>query len=552
MKFNYSRQNLSAEEQSRQRILEIIPGLTSWLIIIGLALFSVFFPIAAIVLIIAFDFYWLLRLIYMTIFLLFSYSRLTLEKLTNWMERVRGIDDLDSYLFTLEQNLASADIKDRLSLDIHRKELLALKNSDHLPPKSSDIYHLIILPVAREPLEVLEPALASISLQDFPLKQMVVVFALEERAPEATKQAVYALESRYQKYFYALLTVVHPSGLPGEARVKGANATYAAKQAAQLFEQRGIPAENIIASCFDSDTVVGVNYFSCLTYYFMITPHRLRASFQPIPVYHNNIWEVPGFARVMESGSSFFQLIEATHPDKLVTFSSHSMSFKALVDVGYWPIDMISDDSAIFWKCFIHYDGQYKVVPMYVTLSMDVAAASTFWATVKNIYKQKRRWAWGVENFPIVARAFIRADHIPWLMRTRYLFKLFEGQVSWATWGFILTIIGWLPLIFASQQFKNSVVFYNAPQITSTIFHLASLSFIISVSISIALLPKQHIKFRWLRKIIFAIEWLMMPLILLFLSALPALDAQTRLLLGRHMEFWVTEKSRKTSSEKKS
>jgi len=69
----------------------------------------------------------------------------------------------------------------------------------------------------------------------------------------------------------------------------------------------------------------------------MICPDRLCASFQPVPVYHNNIWHVPGFARVVETGSSFYQLIECTNPEKLVTFSSHSMSFKALVEVNYWP-----------------------------------------------------------------------------------------------------------------------------------------------------------------------------------------------------------------------
>ena len=33
------------------------------------------------------------------------------------------------------------------------------------------------------------------------------------------------------------------------------------------------------------------------------------------------------------------------------------MSFKALVEIGYWPVDMISDDSAIYWKAYIHYAG---------------------------------------------------------------------------------------------------------------------------------------------------------------------------------------------------
>ncbi|MBI3601719.1 MAG: hypothetical protein HY209_02335, partial [Candidatus Omnitrophica bacterium] len=45
-------------------------------------------------------------------------------------------------------------------------------------------------------------------------------------------------------------------------------------------------------------------------------------------------------------------------------------------------------------------------------------------------------------------------------------------------------------------------------------------------------------------KIGHALEWLMIPLILVFLGTLPALDAQTRLMFGRYLEFWVSDKGR--------
>ena len=382
------------------------------------------------------------------------------------------------------------------------------------------------------------------AVRHFPLKQIVVVFALEERALPPVQSAVAELEKKYKDAFLDCITVLHPAVVPGEARVKGANVTCAAKQAATFFQNHQIPFENVIVSCFDADTVVSPNYFSCLTYHFMVCPDRLRASFQPIPVYHNNIWNVPGFARVVETGSSFYLLIEATNPEKLVTFSSHSMSFKALVDVDYWPVDMISDDSAIFWKAYIHYDGQYQVIPMYVTLSMDVASANNWWQTAKSVYKQKQRWAWGVENFPIVMRAFLRSKKIPLYEKLRLGFKLFEGHLSWATSGFILSIIGWLPVIFARREFAASVVYYNVPDIANTIFALGFLAICITIILSLSLLPKTKIRYRWLLKLGHAFEWLMVPFILVIFSALPALHAQTRLMLGQYLEFWVTDKHR--------
>ena len=182
---------------------------------------------------------------------------------------------------------------------------------------------------------------------------------------------------------------------------------------------------------------------------------------------------------------------------------------------------------------------------MYVTRSMDVAASHSLGATIKSIYKQKRRWAWGVENFPMVMRGFLQSPEISIYNKIRHTWKLFEGHVSWATWGFLLAIISWLPVFLSEYEFTNSVVYYNAPNITRTIFHLASSSLFISVLLSIGLLPKRKSKDRLRGKIGHALEWLMIPFILVFFSSLPALDAQTRLMLNKRMEFWVTDKKRK-------
>ncbi len=545
MRFDFTGNKLTGRERTLQRFFEIVPGATSWTIIIGLAILAFVHPLAAAVIIIAFYFYWLLKLLYMTLFLILSYLRLSVEKKTDWMERVRGLDRLDEYLGQLKKRPLTGDAREKVSLLCHRREVESLKGAGGDQPLSADIYHLVIIPVAKETREVVEPGIASLAAGTFPPKQIVVILALEERASGEVKKGAEQIRDVYRDSFFDILIVVHPDGIVGEARAKGANTTFAAKRAAEYFAERKIHFDNVISSCFDADTVVSPMYFASLTYYFLICPWRTRASFQPVPVYNNNIWDAPGITRVLEAGSSFFQLIEATNPQTLVTFSSHSMSFKALVEVGYWPVDMISDDSAIFWKAFVHYDGKYHVVPMYTTLSMDAVVADTWWQTVVNVYKQKRRWAWGVENFPIVMRAFLKKSGIPLMSRIKCGYKLFEGHISWTTWAFLLTIIGWLPAIFAGRDFSHSVFYYSAPRITGTIFHLATLSLITSIILSLLLLPEKKEKHPIFKRIGFALQWLLVPLTIIFLSALPALDAQTRLMFGRYMTFWVTDKKRK-------
>jgi hypothetical protein len=543
--FVFSGSKVTGQQKRLQRFFEIIPGLTSWVIIIGMFLLAFFYPLVAAVIIIAFYLYWLLRLIYMTIFLILSYFRLSTEKRTDWMQRIRGFDDIDGYLEQLKKAPLRGSAKQKISFLCHRKEVEDLKKAGGSRPLSKDVYHLVIIPVAKETKDIVEPGIASFASGAYPAKQIVVFLALEERASEEVKKGVDEVVSAYKDKFFDMKIAVHPDGIAGEARAKGANTTFAAKKAAEYFKERNIPFENIISSCFDSDTVVSPEYFASLTYYFLICPDRQRASFQPVPVYNNNIWDAPGITRVLEAGSSFFQLIEATNPARLVTFSSHSMSFRALVDAGYWPVDMISDDSAIYWKAYIHFNGNYRAVPMYVTLSMDAVVAETWWQTVKNVYKQKRRWAWGVENFPIVMRGFLANREISFLSKIKSGYKLFEGHISWTTWAFLLTIIGWLPAIFAGKHFTHSVFYYSIPRITSTIFHLASFSLITSIILSILLLPRKTERHPILKRIGFAFQWLLVPFTIIFLSALPALDAQTRLMLGKYMTFWVTDKVKK-------
>lgn len=546
MKFAFTRHNLGRREQRLERLFQILPGATSWCAILGMTAFSFLDPLHAAIVIIAFDFYWLLRLFYVTLFLLISYFRLSLEDRTDWNARIRELDLQIKHGFRRTPKEETSGLRQKFSHWLFRRQLMRLKKARSMPPAPSDeLLHLVIVPCVRETREVVEPGIVSFASGTFPCRRIMVVLAIEERASTEIIASAQALRDLYRDRFYDFVIVPHPDKLPGEARVKGANITYAGRFAENYLREQGVDFEKVIVSCFDADTVVSPNYFSCLTYYFLVSPDRYNASFQPIPVYHNNIWEAPGFARVLEMGSSFFQLTEATNSEKLVTFSSHSMSFKALVEIGFWPVDMISDDSAIFWKAYLHYDGKYRVIPMYVTLSMDVAAGASLWKSAVNVYKQKRRWAWGVENFPIVMRGFIADSKIPLRNKIRHGFKLIEGHLAWATWPFLLGIIGWLPALFAGKEFSDSVLYYSVPRITGTIFNLASLCLLITIVLSLSLLPRKKVKYSFWIRLGHAFEWLLVPAIAIFFSGLPALDAQTRLMFGRYMEFWVTEKTRK-------
>jgi hypothetical protein len=544
MDYFFSRAYLHDRAPRLARFFEILPGALSWGIILGMLALTLLDPVLAALFMVAFVLSWLLRMLYSNILLILSYIRLRAEQETDWLARIRSMADLEGYLKQLRAAAPETSFGRRLSARSHRRELEALLRSSDPPPLWSEIYQLVVFPIARESAEIFEPGVASIAASDFPGERILVILAVEERAPESCRQDALRVAAKYADSFLDLQVVIHPSGLPGEARVKGANATYAARKAAEYFQARGVSLKNVLISCLDADTVVSPRYFSCLTYHFLISPRRTRASFQPIPLYQNNLWEAPAFSRVLDMGSSFFQLLEATNPEKLVTFSSHSMSFQALVDVGYWPVDMISDDSAIYWKAFIHFRGDYRVVPMYTTVSMDITQAENWRRTVVNVYRQKRRWAWGVENIPLVMGAFLLIRGIPLLTRLKQAFKLFQTHISWTTWPYLLGIMSWLPAILLSREFTTSVVTYSEPRLLTIMFNLAFFGYLTYVALSQLFLPRSRGPREVRKRILHVFEWLLiLPLSILF-GAIPALDAQTRLMRGRYMEFWITVKKR--------
>jgi len=73
-----------------KRLLEIIPGAISWGTIIFFILFAVFNPAACAVIIIIFDFYWIIRTVYLTTLLLMAHLNCIKKKKGIGWQTARG------------------------------------------------------------------------------------------------------------------------------------------------------------------------------------------------------------------------------------------------------------------------------------------------------------------------------------------------------------------------------------------------------------------------------------------------------------------------------
>ncbi len=491
------------------RLMEILPAFLTWLTVVLMFLLSWKIPIAVAIFIILFDIYWLLKTIYLSFHLKSSFNRLKKNLKIDWLK----------------------------SLDLNQETA----------QKWKEIYHLIILPMYQEPYSVVKETFDRLAESNYPLDKFLVVLAIEERAGKQAQDVALEIEKNYGNKFFKFLISVHPDGLEGEIPGKGSNESWAAKKAkSEIIDSIGIPYGDILVSVFDVDTQVFKNYFGILTETFLTEKDGQFSSYQPVPLFLNNIYQAPALARIIGFSSTFWHLMQQSRAEKLTTFSSHSVPFKALCEIDFWQKNIVSEDSRIFWQFFLHFDGHWKTVPLFYPVSMDANVAPTFWGTMMNLYKQQRRWAWGSENAAFLFSGFKKNKKISFGKKIYWTFHLLEGYHSWATSSLIIFALGWLPIMLGGVSFGATLIAYNLPSITRWIMTLASLGIVSSAFLSMALLPPKPFEFKKINSLWYFFSWILMPATLIFFGSLPAIEAQTRLALSGKfsLDFWVTPKHR--------
>jgi hypothetical protein len=545
------------------RSLEIFPGLVSWAFILGPIVFSLFAPLYVAYFIIAFDLYWLIKAMRMSVYLVRGYRRLRYTQSLDWPLRLEWLQDPESFIKITDRRLrdftrnhpqaATVWQLSGTGWKLHRRyrqitaELTLLtdiqrRHATILNP--DEIVQVAIVSLYTEGREIIEPTIISLLASKYPAKQVMLIIAYEERGGEGAETIAKELVEQYGDRFAYAEAIKHPDNIPGEVLGKGGNITFAGRRIAAYIESQGIAAERVVVTTFDADNRPDPQYFAYLSYTYAINPNRIRKSYQPVPMYFNNIWDVPAPMRVIATGNSFWMVMEMMRPHRLRNFSSHAQPLRALIETDFWSVTTPVEDGHQFWRSFFAFDGDYEVLPLYMPIYQDAVLASTYRKTFINQYKQLRRWAYGVSDFQFVIRNDIRNKNIPLSSKIVHTWRLFEGHVSWATTTLIITFVAWLPL-FLNQGFTKYELAQQLPVIASYIQRVAIIGLLITVSISIISLPPRPERYTRRRTLAMILQWVMLPVTGILFNAITAIDAQTRLMFGRYLAFQVTEKSRK-------
>ncbi len=403
------------------------------------------------------------------------------------------------------------------------------------------VHHIIIIPTYKEPQTTLERTLEGLTKQTFPLERIHIMLSFEEREGEEARDKAKALQEKFGKYFGHLWATYHPD-IEGEVKGKSSNTSWGAKQAKKfLVDEAGLDIEFITITSEDADVIFDKQYFSALAFEFLNSEKRYNRIWQGWIRFYNNIWQVPAPIRVLSSIFSVTQMFILMRRDRLVNFSSYSSSLKMIDEIGYWDTDVIPEDYRLFFKAYFARKGDLEVDPIFLPIDADAAESTGWWSSMFNQYEQIKRWAWGVSDDAFIIRQYILAENIPLVDRTIRILKTIEDHFLWPVNWFAITIGALLPPLL-NEEFGRSVLGKTLPQITSGILTFSLLSLLVIFFIDMQARPPRPKHHNILHRLFQPLEYLMLPIIGFFFSALPGIDAHTRLMLGKYIEYKVTEK----------
>lgn len=482
-----------------QRALEILPGFVSWSLILFPFWGSLLIPTVVSYYVLAFSVYWLYRSATMAVLSLLAHYRIKASQRNDWL-------------------------KDAHSL-AHFK----------------DVHHVIIVPTYKEPQTTLERTLEGLLLQTFPHERLHVMLSFEEReGPDAVEKAK-NLKAKFGHQFGDLWTTHHPD-IEGEVKGKSSNTAWGAKEAKKALDKRGdVDLDYVTISSEDADVIFDPQYFAALSYEFLTSPKRYNRIWQGSIRFYNNIWKVPAPIRVLASIFSVTQMYILMRRDRLVNFSSYSTSLRLVHQIGYWDTDVIPEDYRLFFKAYFALEGDLEVDPIFLPINADAAESHGWWSSMVNQYEQVKRWAWGVSDDAYIIRNFILAENIPFMDRLIRTLKTVEDHFLWPVNWFAITIGALLPPLL-NEDFGRTIIGKTLPQVSSTILTLSLVSLVAIIFIDWQARPPKPEGYSWFRRILQPVEFLLLPVIGLFFSALPGIDAHTRLMLGKYIEYKVTEK----------
>ena len=111
----------------------------------------------------------------------------------------------------------------------------------------------------------------------------------------------------------------------------------------------------------------------------------------------------------------------------------------------------------------------------------------------------------------------------------------------WPVNWFAITIGTMIPILL-NPAFAKTVMGQNLPRFSFGILSACWLFLAVILIIDFRQRPKREGNVGLFKKLMMPFEFVLMPVVTFIFTALPGIDAHTRLMLGKYLEYRVTEK----------
>ncbi len=525
----------------RYRFFEMLPGLLTWSILALPFILSQFSPLLSVIFILAYLLLWFAKSIGLNVRAVQGFYMMQRHQRLPWTQM---LGELES---------TKVAQPDRQIPTWHYEHVRKYQEGEG-NFKPSELTHAIIIATYNESREILEPTIQSVLASDYDMKKVILVLAYEERGGNEVAAQAEQLMKQYKGKFMHTMAVKHPADIPKEVIGKGGNITYAGRKLEDYLNQEGIDPGKVIVTTLDADNRPHTKYLACLSYLYCVAPDPVKVSFQPIPMFTNNIWDAPAPMRVIATGNSFWNVVLSLRPHMIRNFSSHAQSMQTLIDTDYWSVRTIVEDGHQFWRTYFRYDGNHDVYPIYLPIYQDAVLSTTLRKTLKAQFVQLRRWAWGASDVAyVVETGYFKPNNVPKLDLTFKFLRLLEGHVSWATAPLILAFAAFIPSFFHGNDLGNVGFTANQlPIIASRIQTIALSGILVTLFLSLKTLPPKPARYKRHRTLFMVFQWVLLPVTTILFNSLAAVNSQTRLIFGKYLgKFDVTDKAVITESNKK-
>jgi hypothetical protein len=515
------------ERSKRYRFFEILPGSLSWFLLLAPLILSLINVTVAAFFILAYILIYFTRAMAVNIRALSGYRALRQFEKVDWQ----------TLLDEVETGVVAPDTK---RPEWHRKNLTRLAAKPSIV-KPSDLYHAVIVATFNESRDVLEPTIQSILDSEYDKKRVIFILAYEERGGEDIERQAKALVAKYAGRFYYAQAVRHPRNIPGEVLGKGGNITFAGRELQRYLEKQGIDPVKVVVTTLDADNRPDKKYLAALSYLYCVAPDPVRASYQPLPMFTNNIWDAPAPMRVIATGNNHFYIVLTQRPHLERNFSAHAQSMRGLIDMDFWSVRTVVEDGHHFWRSYFFYDGDYRVYPMSIPVYQDAVLAETYLKTLRAQFVQLRRWTYGASDIAYIAHyGFFHKNKISKFDLVAKFLRILEGHVSWASGALILAFAAFIPLLVDPQN----IVANQLPVTVSRIQTAGLIGIMVSLFVALKTLPPRPLRYKRHRSIFMILQWVYLPITSIAYGATAALNSQTRLMFGWYLtKFDVTQKT---------